>query len=562
MININKIKIISNNSLCIKWYLLIILVAFFNCATIAQQKRDTTKKPSIDITSSYKPVLRNAVKINFSASYLNPDSSKQKLDYTVPAQNLLYAYQPISIKPLALQADTNLYLGQRNFIKAGFGNFSTPFVEAGFSFGDAKKSLVNFYGSHISSKGKIKFQDYSLVKIKASGSFLTSKNELYVGGTIKQNTFYLYGYDKVLYPSFTKDALRQQFQDIDLSVGFRNIITTNYSISYNPTVHVFNFSNRNKATESTIVVNAPIEKTFGDAFALKIAARADLTSYTTKGLIPNNVKVINNIAQLPVSLSITTPRFSINGGIIPTWDNGQFIWLPNFYAEGYLKEKLFMIQAGWVGTYIKNTFRNLAAINPYLLAITNQTNTREVEYYGGIKGTLGNHFSFNAKAGYVSYTNFQLFVNDTATDEKSFKVAYERKAQNLRVHGDLSYINQDKFTLTAGLTFNGYTAFNNNGKAWNTVPMELTGALRWHAYKQVLIKADFYMFGGGNYLTKNNTSKSFKTGTDLSAGAEFKVNKMFSAWLDFNNILNNKYERWHNYEVYGFNVLGGLRITF
>jgi hypothetical protein len=70
------------------------------------------------------------------------------------------------------------------------------------------------------------------------------------------------------------------------------------------------------------------------------------------------------------------------------------------------------------------------------------------------------------------------------------------------------------------------------------------------------------MFGGGDYLSKNNLAKSFNGGTDLSAGMEFKVNKMFSAWLDVNNILNNKYERWHNYEVYGLNVLGGVRISF
>ena len=70
------------------------------------------------------------------------------------------------------------------------------------------------------------------------------------------------------------------------------------------------------------------------------------------------------------------------------------------------------------------------------------------------------------------------------------------------------------------------------------------------------------MFGGGNYITKGNTAKPFNSGADLSAGMEFKVNKMFSAWLDVNNIFNNKYERWHNYEVYGLNVLGGVRITF
>ena len=58
------------------------------------------------------------------------------MNYTVPSQNLFYAYQPISLRPLALQQDTNLYLGIRNYIKVGYGNYSTPYVNAGFSFGD------------------------------------------------------------------------------------------------------------------------------------------------------------------------------------------------------------------------------------------------------------------------------------------------------------------------------------------------------------------------------------------------------------------------------------------
>ena len=77
-----------------------------------------------------------------------------------------------------------------------------------------------------------------------------------------------------------------------------------------------------------------------------------------------------------------------------------------------------------------------------------------------------------------------------------------------------------------------------------------------------MLKADFYMFGGGNYLEKGNKSVPFKPGSDLSAGVEFKINKQFSAWLDVNNIFNNKYERWHNYQVYGLNLLGGIRFDF
>jgi hypothetical protein len=543
-----------------KYKLLLFLIA--NCllpiATFAQ--RDTAKKQTIDITSSYKPVLRNAVKINFSASHLNADTSKPKLQYTVPSQNLFYAYQPITLRPLALQQDTNLYLGIRNFIKVGFGNFSTPYLSAGLSAGDGKKMLLNLYANYISSKGKIKNQDYTQVQLKVNGSFFTPKNEVYVGAQFSQNNNYLYGYNQTLY-NYKRDSIRQQFQDIVLTGGVRNTTSGEYGISYNPNVTVINFTNKDKVNESTVIANAPIIKTFGDAFMLKIEGKADITSYTTKNLA-SNLKISNNIFQVAPSLVISSPRFSINGGIIPTWNNGIFVWLPNVFAEAQVKEKTFLIQAGWIGRYTKNTYRNLTAINPYLTTITAQNNTKEIEYYGGIKATVGKHFSFSAKGGIVSFKDMPLFINDTATDNKAFKISNEKSVQSLRIHGDLSYVNQDKFTVTAGLTFNGYTLLQSNAKAWNTVPMEISGSLRWWAFKQVLLKADLYAFGGGNYLTKGNNAQSFTGGTDISAGAEFRVNKMFSAWLDINNIANQKYQRWHGYEVYGLNVLGGVRVSF
>jgi hypothetical protein len=89
-----------NNKLHSVHCLLLIACCLLSVATFAQ--KDTTKKgTTIDITSSYKPVLRNAVKINFAASQLNADTSKPKMNYVVPAQNLFYSYQPISLKPLA-----------------------------------------------------------------------------------------------------------------------------------------------------------------------------------------------------------------------------------------------------------------------------------------------------------------------------------------------------------------------------------------------------------------------------------------------------------------------------
>ncbi len=183
-----------------------------SCCSIAPAvaQKDSTKKQTVDITSSYKPVLRNAVKINFSATNLTADTARVLMPYNIPSQNLFYTYQPGSLKPLALTQDTSLNLGIRNFLKAGFGNYSTPYINAGFSFGDGKNALVNVYADYISSKGPIKNQDYSGMNIKAAGSYFTPTNEISGSLGFTQQDFHLYVYDYQLY-NFTKEAVLQSF---------------------------------------------------------------------------------------------------------------------------------------------------------------------------------------------------------------------------------------------------------------------------------------------------------------------------------------------------------------
>lgn len=538
---------------------LLLLPAIF-CVFETTAQKDTTKQ-SINITSSYKPVLRNAVKINFSGSQLMADTSTTVKAYNIPAQNLFYAYQPVTLKPLALQQDTIAELGGRNYIKAGFGNYTTPFVKAGLGFGDGKSYLVNFYGSFISSKGKIKHQDYAQFDAKATGSVFTKSNEIYGSASMGRQDYLLYGYDHNVY-DYKKSDVKQQLQDITIRAGIRNTNVTDYRISYNPSVEFNVFTNIGKLNETTFIIDAPVEKKIGESFSIKLAARADLTNYFTKGFIPDNYNFNNTVVQVSPAIVYNSGLVKIHAGITPTWSNSKFEFLPNVYAEVQLKEKIFMIQAGWIGKYNKNTYRNLSAINPYLATLISQTNTKETEFYGGIKASLGNHFNFSAKAGLVRYNDLPFFINDTATDGKAFVLSYEPTVNNFRVHGDLSYIVQNKFTATAAVTFNGYTGMNVNARAWNTVPVEINGSVRWWLSKQALIKADFYMFGGGNYLEKGNNGYNFKPGADLGIGAEFRINKQFTAWIDVNNILNNKYERWHRYEVYGLNLLGGIRFDF
>ncbi len=75
------------------------------------------------------------------------------------------------------------------------------------------------------------------------------------------------------------------------------------------------------------------------------------------------------------------------------------------------------------------------------------------------------------------------------------------------------------------------------------------------------IKADLWAFDGAQYLAHGESFKG-EGAVDLNAGIEFRITRQLNLWFQMNNIFNNKYERWHQYESYGFNVLGGIIFSF
>ena len=541
---------------------IILLSAGLFSILAVQAQKDTTKKQAIEITSAYKPVLRNAVKINFSGSQLSVDTSRPLLSYSVPSQNLFYAYQPISLKPLALITTEDLQLGTRNYVKAGFGSYRTPYFKAGFSLGDGKTALANITGSYISSKGKaIEHQDYSKLNLTAAASYFLPKQEVYAKVALDQDNNYLYGYDHNIF-NYSKNDIQQKFQNIEIGGGLKNTTSNSLNLNYNPNVQYNIFTSKNQVNEGTFKANIPVTFNINDEFSAKVEANADLTKYSTKAASPN-VSFTNNILQVSPSIVYKGELVNFNAGVTPVSNNGDFSLLPNIYVEAQIAENTFMLQAGWIGHYQKNNYKNLSDVNPWLKPMDFQKNTKETEYYAGLKGTLGSHFSISAKAGFLKYKDFALFISDTASvDQKAYTVVYEPTASNIKIHGDINYVDQDKFSLTAGLTLNGYTGFKTNDKAWNTVPMEFTASGRYEAIKKLVLKADFYMFNGGKSISKGNVRAGLNGAADLSLGAVYEINKNFSVWADANNVFNDKYERWNRYPVYGVNFLGGILIKF
>src|SRR4051812_22824959 len=119
--------------------------------TTKEPARDTVPQRTVTVTSSFQPTLKPTTKINFSAATPAPDTTRQALQCDVPSQNINFSYQSPALSPLASNIDTNIHWENRSFVKAGYGNFTTPYLQAGVSMGDGVKSVINIDGKFTSS---------------------------------------------------------------------------------------------------------------------------------------------------------------------------------------------------------------------------------------------------------------------------------------------------------------------------------------------------------------------------------------------------------------------------
>jgi hypothetical protein len=542
-----------------RWYQITgMLVCFICVATItANAQADTSKKRTVNISSTFKPTLKEAAKINMNATPPTADTSKPKLNYAIPNQNLLFPYQPGTLKPLAMQIDSGGRWENNSYIKAGFGSLKTPYLQTGLSFGDGKTAGLNIYAKHVASQGKKDFQDFSTTNVSLNGFFQTAKSlEWDARLGMKSDQTYKYGYQPATL-SFPSDSIRQKFQTYSGRIAFHNLTPTSFGLSYSPELKIDVFSDNHNNNESNTYLNLPLEKTIGDKFAVDLGVTFDLTRYK-----PATKTAINNTMwYLSPSVLYRTPTIRIQAGVRPSWDMKNTKIYPNILAEVGTPDQRFVFMAGWTGYFRKTSYQYLADLNPWIYAPASLQNTGIEERYAGFKGSVGDHFTYSTKIGFNKITNQPLFVNDTV-DGKSFYVINESQMKVFHYGGELGYSVGEKFSLTTGVTFNQYMNLRDNKKAYGLLPLELNAAMRIQIMKDLYITSDLFAWGGEYYRKKNGDYDKLKGAVDLNAGVEFQITKSLKVWSQFNNIFNKQYQRWNQYPVYGFNFVGGVIFAF
>ena len=529
-------------------------------AVVKPTTADTSSPKTVTITSAFKPVLPSAAKLNFMAATPVIDSSKIPVVYNIPSQNLFFSYQPVTIKPLALNVDSTLAWENDQYLKFGAGNFSSLLGEAALSFGDGKTSITNIRANFLTATGHLPAQQASKLGIDLASIFSVGEDhELTAHGYYKGSTQYFYGYEPVSLP-YTKEELLQRFNTIGIEAGLRNKTANDFGITYHPQINLIRFYDNRGNTENDLMVKAPINKVFSKFYSFDLGLMADVST-TNISLIPSPLSMNNNLFYVHPAFQFTTPNVKLHLGIQPTWDNQSFTAFPELTIETKFTDMDWSLEAGWTGNYQKNTYRSLAEYNPWISAPTSLLNTKIAEQYIGIKGSSGNHLTYMARLSFLKLNNQPLFVNDQ-TDGKTFQVLYEPGMNAVRLHAEAAYTVAENLSFLASTSYTSYNNFTVNTKAWGLLPFEMTGTLKWKLRKDLQIKADAYIWDGSDYRDKTLQPAKSDPVADINLGAEFTVMPRLNLWLQMNNMLNNAYQRWNQYPVLGFTVLGGVVYSF
>lgn len=542
---------VANENISLTCNLLMIVCALALCNVAFSQ--DTVKRKTIDITSSFKPILKPQQKIGFTASAASSDSVRPKLIYKIPVQNLAFGFYPVPLRPLAFQADSiEVASGPSLYVKAGYGNYSTPFVKALASFGNGVKSNGSVEGKYISSKGSLDYQQFQEYGAKANlWLHMKRNNSLHLFGGFQGNGTYRYGYEpKTTIPP--EDSLKVRYNDVFIGADIGNVISTEVGVSYQAKVKAHFFTDNNEAQETAVHFDVPVTKTISENASITLGIKGMLSSYTGP-----NADFSNNLFMVPVHADLKLKEnMLLKAGIIPSWNNQDFKLLPDFNFEYLLNDKNLVLQAGFRGYFDEQTFRSLSTYNPWMVQPDSLTNTRNSEIFGAVKSSLSEQFSFRVKAGFGTQSNVPLFVNDNK-DGRTFEIIVEEQLSRVFISGELVYQQGEKLIWSNLLQVNSYGSIDEAPKPYGLLPFELRSSLQLMIRKNLRLTTDLYAFNGSWFRTDSGENKKGKSALDLNAGIEFDVHKKVKLWLQFNNIINMDYQRWNQYRTLGFQALGG-----
>jgi len=468
------------------------------------------------------------------------------------------------LRVLKLKEDQRVTTKPGSYFNIGFGNFFTPYLEAGLNSGVNKTSNYGIKFYHLSSRNGPVDKDNSgdsHSAIDLFGKYMGGQAS--IGGDLSYNRdgYHFYGYDDGI--EVSKDTIKQVFDQINLGFEIKSSDVEN-PIQYGINGKLHHIADNFNASElgfktglsGKYMINENMQAKFGLDFLLASYKNPDKISRSLVRVYPSFVYT-NFGLSVDVGMKIVNHNDTLNHNnntqIYPSIQVDYDI-TDNFTAYGRLD-----------GDVEEVTFKRIATENPYVkgdLPVGHTNKNLDLQF--GLKGNIIQYLAFDVGIRSAIYKNMYFYVNDPLEFNK-FNILYDGGNTTLfQGIASLSYFRDNTVGATLSTRFNAYGT-GDLEKAWHKPKFEFDASFWYNFFDKVKFTTDFFVLSGieaPDLRTVPVTSGKLGGAADLNLKVDYILSERYSVFVSVNNLLNNNYQLYYRYPTRGLLAMVGFSISF
>lgn len=495
------------------------------------------------------------------------------------------------IEPAKVNIVNKLPQLYNGYARVGIGSVLMPLAEVYYNNTRTRKFNYGFHAQHISSFGRIKNYapaNYDRSNFRAFGGMNEKRYDWSAEMIYNNRGLHFYGFPN---ENASADSIAQRFNTIGIKSVFSSHQHDSLGVNWKVGVEYRHFNDKKpsadslakwRASENYVAISGGAWYKWGnEIYAVDADLKYNGYKYGIKdsALTTLDTGIVRNNTLFSLRPSITTfsknARLKAKIGVdltVSATDKAKIYVYPNAEVKYSLFDDILIPYAGLRGGMTQQTFKGLTDINEFSLSNQQLKNEHKaIDAYIGLKGTLSKRISFNVSASFANVKNKAMFVTDTIYSRSNrFKVIYD--TMNIAtIEGSLSYQLLEKTKIDLIGRYFSYNA-RNNTYAWNMPQVQFVLRATHNLYDKFIFTVDLNMEGGRHALvykkeagvTEENGQLAKKLGflADANIGVEYRYNKRVSAFVNMNNVAAQRYKRWYNYPVQGFQVMGGVTFRF
>lgn len=571
-----------------------LLAAFFiaNLATAQEKEKDKEKDKKnigtevVNVVKPYTPSVSDAFKIKQIPSLNDKETAKKKeIKYSIFSFPVASTFTPAKGRAANLKKAEKEQI-YNTYVSLGLGNYNTAALDFYTSRAISRDETFDIALRHHSSQGDIDGVelDNNFFDTKLDLAYINRSRDLSWKGKAgyQHQIFNWYGLPDVGLTAAQIGTIDEQQTyhnfylgaDVDMEDSFFNGGNILYRRMFDAT----------SSGENRLILQPEFEVEIAGEL-IKTLVDIDYVG----GTFENNYAGTGSIdystlkAGISPSLVILRDDLTVNFGAgvyigmdLENSETDIFIY-PRVTAQYRLSGDNVIAYAGVEGDLRQNSYYDFVQEN-FFVSPTLGIAPTDQQYNGylGIKGKLTANVSYNAKASYMSEKGKALFsVNqfnpqpeNGYTYGNSFNVLYD-DVNTLSVAGEINVDITSNFKFGAKAEYFNYNT-DTQEEAWNLPNLEAS------------IFADYQItenwFAGANifFIGERKDNITFAPGTimamdqvvtldsfiDVNAHVGYRFNNRLSVFAKANNIANQDYQRWVNFPVQQFQIMGGATYKF